>query len=90
MSIHLQLTDWINWLAGFGAILLTFLAGVEIDYAVIKRNFWSTMCIGLMGFFRALSRHPAVCPFRVGLAVAAGADRRDRAVHHLGRGGSMR
>jgi Kef-type K+ transport system membrane component KefB len=49
--IHLQLTDWINWLAGFGAILLTFLAGVEIDYAVIKRNFWSTMCIGAMGFF---------------------------------------
>src|SRR6266478_10141418 len=38
--IHLQLTDWINWLAGFGAILLTFLAGVEIDATVIKRNFW--------------------------------------------------
>ena len=49
--IHLQLTDWINWLAGFGAILLTFLAGVEIDQAVIKRNFRSTMCIGAMGFF---------------------------------------
>ena len=49
--IHLQLTDWINWLAGFGAILLTFLAGVEIDYPVIKRNFWSTMCVGAMGFF---------------------------------------
>ena len=50
-AIHLQLTDWINWLAGFGAILLTFLAGVEIDQAVIRRNFWSTMCIGAMGFF---------------------------------------
>src|SRR5215831_8743854 len=50
-AIHLQLTEWINWLAGFGAILLTFLAGVEIDRAVIKRNFWSTMCIGAMGFF---------------------------------------
>src|SRR5438046_8538099 len=49
--IHLQLTDWINWLACFGAILLTFLAGVEIDQAVIRRNFWSTMCIGAMGFF---------------------------------------
>jgi Kef-type K+ transport system membrane component KefB len=49
--IHLQLNDWINWLAGFGAILLTFLAGVEIDQAVIRRNFWSTMCIGAMGFF---------------------------------------
>src|SRR5712691_10163951 len=49
--LHLQLNDWINWLAGFGAILLTFLAGVEIDQAVIRRNFWSTMCIGAMGFF---------------------------------------
>ena len=48
--IHLELTQWINWLAGFGAILLTFLAGVEIDQAVIRRNFWSTMTIGAMGF----------------------------------------
>src|SRR5207249_6863351 len=46
-----ELTDWINWLAGFGAILLTFLAGVEIDQTVIRRNFWSTMAIGAMGFF---------------------------------------
>jgi len=49
--LNLQLNDWINWLAGFGAILLTFLAGVEIDQAVIRCNFWSTMCIGAMGFF---------------------------------------
>src|SRR5712691_1533652 len=49
--LNLHLNDWINWLAGFGAILLTFLAGVEIDQAVIRRNFWSTMCIGAMGFF---------------------------------------
>jgi Kef-type K+ transport system membrane component KefB len=32
-------------------ILLTFLAGVEIDIAIVRRNFWSTMSIGLMGFF---------------------------------------
>jgi Kef-type K+ transport system membrane component KefB len=49
--IHLQITEWVNWLAGFGAILLTFLAGVEIDIAIVKRNFWSTVSIGLMGFF---------------------------------------
>jgi Kef-type K+ transport system membrane component KefB len=48
--ICLHLTDWVNWLAGFGAILLTFLAGVEIDAAIVRRNFWSTMSIGLMGF----------------------------------------
>src|SRR5207248_4222452 len=42
--------DWLNWLAGFRAILLTFLAGVEVDQAVIRRNFWSTMCLGAIGF----------------------------------------
>jgi Kef-type K+ transport system membrane component KefB len=30
-TIGLQLTDGVNFLAGFGAILLTFLAGTEID-----------------------------------------------------------
>jgi len=49
--VHLQVAQWVNWLAGFGAILLTFLAGVEIDMAIVRRNFWSTMSIGLMGFF---------------------------------------
>jgi Kef-type K+ transport system membrane component KefB len=47
----LILTPWINYLAGFGAILLTFLAGAEIDVDVIRRNFGSTMSIGLVGFF---------------------------------------
>src|SRR5712691_6029234 len=48
--LHLQLNDWVSWLAGFGAILLTFLAGAEIDAAIVRRNFWSTMSIGVMGF----------------------------------------
>src|SRR5213596_2886502 len=49
--IDLALTPWVNYLAGFGAILLTFLAGAEIDVGVIRRNFGSTMSIGLVGFF---------------------------------------
>src|SRR5437016_3430362 len=49
--VDLTLTPWINYLAGFGAILLTFLAGAEIDVNVIRRNFGATMSIGLMGFF---------------------------------------
>src|SRR5712692_6066278 len=47
----LTLTPWVNYLAGFGAILLTFLAGAEIDVDVIRRNFGSTMSIGVVGFF---------------------------------------
>jgi Kef-type K+ transport system membrane component KefB len=49
--ITLTLTPWVNYLAGFGAILLTFLAGAEIDINVIRRHFGSTMSIGAVGFF---------------------------------------
>jgi len=42
--------DWISYLAGVGAIVLTFLAGAEIDPSVIRRHVWSTMVIGVVGF----------------------------------------
>jgi Kef-type K+ transport system membrane component KefB len=48
--VNLALTPWVNYLAGVGAILLTFLAGAEIDYAVVRKNFWSSMSIGVVGF----------------------------------------
>src|SRR6185437_14169711 len=50
-TIGLQLTDWINFLAGFGAILLTFLAGSEIDPGVIRKHFGPSLGIGLVSFF---------------------------------------
>ncbi|PKN66463.1 MAG: potassium transporter Kef [Deltaproteobacteria bacterium HGW-Deltaproteobacteria-15] len=50
-SLGLFTTDWINYLAGVGAILLTFLAGAEIDPAVIRKHFWSSTTIGAVGFF---------------------------------------
>ncbi len=49
--IGLPLTEWVNFLAGFGAILLTFLAGAEIDPRVVRKHFWSSMTIGIVGFF---------------------------------------
>ena len=49
--VAMPLTPWVNYLAGFGAILLTFLAGAEIDAKVIRRHFGSTMAIGAVGFF---------------------------------------
>ena len=48
--IALQIADWVNFLAGFGAILLTFLAGTEIDPRIVRKHFWSSMTIGVMGF----------------------------------------
>jgi len=49
--ITLTLTPWVNYLAGLGAILLTFLAGAEIDINVVRRHFASTLAIGAVGFF---------------------------------------
>jgi len=49
-TIGLPLTPWIDYIASFGAIVLTFLAGTDIDPAVVRRNFWSSVTIGLMGF----------------------------------------
>lgn len=48
--IGLTLAPWVNFLAGFGAILLTFLAGAEIDPKVVRKHFWSSMSIGIVGF----------------------------------------
>ena len=50
-TVGLPLTPWINYIASFGAIVLTFLAGTDIDPHVVKRNFASSVTIGLMGFF---------------------------------------
>jgi Kef-type K+ transport system membrane component KefB len=50
-TIGLPLTPWINYMAGVGAVVLTFLAGTDIDPAVVKKHFGASVTIGLMGFF---------------------------------------
>src|SRR5947208_2130823 len=50
-TVGLPLTPWIDYIASFGAIVLTFLAGTDIDPHVVKRNFGSSVTIGVMGFF---------------------------------------
>jgi Kef-type K+ transport system membrane component KefB len=42
---------WIKYLSGTGAIVLTFLAGAELDPQVFRRQWKETTVIGLIGFF---------------------------------------
>jgi len=49
--LPLQRTEWVNFLAGFGSILLTFLAGAEVDPEVMKKKFKESMTIGAVSFF---------------------------------------
>jgi len=42
--------DWITFLAGTGAIVLTFLAGAELDPMVFRAKWKEAMVVGLVGF----------------------------------------
>lgn len=42
---------WIKYLSGTGAIVLTFMAGAELDPEVFRRQWKETTVIGLIGFF---------------------------------------
>lgn len=44
-------TQWITFLAGTGAIVLTFLAGAELDPAIFKTKWREALLVGLAGFF---------------------------------------
>jgi Kef-type K+ transport system membrane component KefB len=44
-------SEWLRFLAGVGAVLLTFLAGAELDPAVMRMKLVEVNVIGLVGFF---------------------------------------
>jgi Kef-type K+ transport system membrane component KefB len=49
-AIGLDITPWVNFLAGFGAIMLTFLAGTEIDSQIMRRKLGPSAGIGVASF----------------------------------------
>ncbi|MGA2359481.1 MAG: cation:proton antiporter [Terriglobales bacterium] len=54
LFVHADLggkTGWISFLAGTGAIVLTFLAGAELDPQIFRTKWKEATVIGLVGFF---------------------------------------
>lgn len=49
--IGLHTNAWIDFVAGFGSILLTFLAGAEIDPVVLRKQFVPAATLGAVSFF---------------------------------------
>jgi glutathione-regulated potassium-efflux system ancillary protein KefC len=43
-------SEWITFLAGTGAIVLTFLAGAELDPVIFRTKWKEAMVVGLVGF----------------------------------------
>jgi Kef-type K+ transport system membrane component KefB len=48
--VDLKPTGWIDFLAGLGSILLTFLAGAEIEPAILWKHWRPALSIGLLSF----------------------------------------
>src|SRR5947209_13772208 len=48
--LGLHITPWINFLATFGSVLLTFLAGAEIDPDALRRHLKASLSIGAVSF----------------------------------------
>jgi Kef-type K+ transport system membrane component KefB len=48
--LQLHPTDWINVLAAFGSVVLTFLAGAEIDPQVLRNQWKESLSIGFLSF----------------------------------------
>jgi Kef-type K+ transport system membrane component KefB len=48
--LPLERTEWVNFLAGFGSILLTFLAGAEVEPQILRKKFKESVGIGFLSF----------------------------------------
>ena len=60
---------WLKFVAGSGAILLTFLAGAELDPTVLKLKLREVLVIGLVGFAAPFLGCAVLARFALGWAV---------------------
>jgi glutathione-regulated potassium-efflux system ancillary protein KefC len=59
-------TAWITFLAGTGAIVLTFLAGAELDPAIFRTKWKEATVVGLAGFFAPFLGVAAIAHYVLG------------------------
>lgn len=59
-------SEWLRFLASSGAVLLTFLAGAELDPVVIRKKAKEVTVVGLIGFFAPFLGCTAVAYYVLG------------------------
>jgi glutathione-regulated potassium-efflux system ancillary protein KefC len=64
-------TTWLKFLSGAGAILLTFLAGAELDPVVFRRNWKEACAIGFVSFLGPFLGCAALARFVLGWSTDA-------------------
>jgi len=69
--LDMHATVWINFLASAGSVLLTFLAGAEIDLAVLRIKWKETLTIGSLSFLAPFLGAMAYAYYVAGWSVPA-------------------
>jgi glutathione-regulated potassium-efflux system ancillary protein KefC len=64
-------TEWITFLAGTGAIVLTFLAGAELDPRIFRMKWKEATVVGLIGFFGPFIGCTAIAHYVLGWGMMA-------------------
>ncbi len=49
-AFQIEITPWVTFLAGIAAVLLTFMAGTEIDPVQLRKNLKESLLVGIMSF----------------------------------------
>jgi Kef-type K+ transport system membrane component KefB len=61
--LHIQQLDWVKYIASFGGILLTFLAGAEVDRKVMREKARESFLIGSISFLAPFLGTMFVCHY---------------------------
>jgi Kef-type K+ transport system membrane component KefB len=48
--INIEITEWVKFLSSVGPVVLTFLAGAELETEIVKKYWKESTILGLMGF----------------------------------------
>jgi Kef-type K+ transport system membrane component KefB len=65
-TMHLGTPQWLAFLASFGSVVLTFLAGAEVDPTALRRSWRGSLLIGSLSFAAPFALALLACRYAAG------------------------
>jgi Kef-type K+ transport system membrane component KefB len=65
-AFHLDVPGWLTFVGAFAGIVLTFLAGAEVDVPQFRREWRASVSIGLVSFFAPFAVVALLCYYELG------------------------
>jgi Kef-type K+ transport system membrane component KefB len=65
-TMHLATPDWLVFFASFGSVVLTFLAGAEVDPSALRKSWKASTAIGVLSFLAPFLAALLACHYLAG------------------------